>query len=287
LLVFAMLAAAIYGWVQGTQVDIVNAVRRGDVDAVRAALARDPSLVHTRVYPQGYERASDQQAYLTRTGRSAWTGRVLVHEAADHADQAVALLELLAGAGADLHVRLDGRTLLHRAVHDGRVDVATWLLDHGADVDAPNACEDGCAERGETPLHEPRLVQGEAMVALLMARGAALEAATARGRTPLHRAAQAGQLGNAVALCRYGADPARVDAEGQTPYDLARAPGIQRDTQLRSEDLRSLEAWLAPAGGCAQVSATARAGGAPVSDDAARQVFAATVREGAERVRGR
>ena len=270
-----ILGFAAYGFWQGTPDDLVRAVRRGDVATLASHLARHPNDVHTKVYPQGYETVSAQQAYRVREGRSPWAGRYLIHEAADRIEDPIPILEVLAAAGADVNVRLDGSTLLHRSATSGQLDVAGWLLDRGLDVNAPNDCANDCAERGQTPLHEPRAFNGEAMIVLLLARGATLEAVSARGRTPLHQAAHAGLLSNAFTLCRYGADPSRPDAHGQTAFDLARSSEAEHDQP--ADDLRHLQAWLAKDGGCARVAVTARETGEPVDEQAARRVFAATV----------
>jgi hypothetical protein len=271
-------AVAAYGFWQGTPLDVVNAVRSGDVATVKAALARDPSLVHTKVYPQGYERVDQQRDYRARTGDSPWQGRLLIHEAAAAGDGAVAMLDVLAAAGADLTVRLSGRTLLHLAARDGNLEVAGWLLGHGLDANLRNDCTDRCAEAGQTALHDAQALRADDMSALLLARGAAVDALAQDGRSPLHTAAQAGQLGGAFVLCRHGADPSRRDIQGQTPYDLAVAPGQPRDAAAAGGgQLADLIGWLKPDGGCARVAATARSSRAPVSDEAARVVFAETV----------
>lgn len=111
---------------------MVNAVRRGDLKAVTAEIARDPASVHARVYPQAYERVSQQRDYQARYGRSPWEGRYLIHDAAARGD--LPILETLAAAGADLTVRLDGRSLLHLAAREGNLQVAAWLLERGAFV---------------------------------------------------------------------------------------------------------------------------------------------------------
>jgi len=83
----------------------------------------------------------------------------------------------------------DGVTMLHRAACFGTLRVATWLLDHGADVNRKSQ-PDWWWPDGRTPLdyatlecaEEPsRRSACEAMAALLIARGAAL--------TPLSAAA--------------------------------------------------------------------------------------------------
>ena len=63
-----ILAIAAYGFWRGTPQDVVNAVRRGNVEAVRSALARDPANVHTKVYAQAYESLKSRSDYISRTG---------------------------------------------------------------------------------------------------------------------------------------------------------------------------------------------------------------------------
>ena len=272
-----IVALAAYGYWQGTPQDIVNAVGRGDRSAVTAALARDPALVHTKVYPQAYERASERRAYEARFGRSPWEGRYLIHNAIGLAE-AVPMLETLTAAGADLSVRLKGRTLLHLAASAGNLEVATWLLEGGADVHAVNDCEAGCEQRGQTPLHDAQAFRDSEMSELLLAHGARVDAPSVNGRSPLHVAGDGSRLSGAFVLCRHGADPAQKDRSGKTPYDLARSPASSRDpNRVRPEDEAQLVQWLKPDGGCQQVAAAARSTGAPVSEDDARKVYAQTV----------
>jgi ankyrin repeat protein len=256
--------------------DPINAVRTGNADALKAALARDPTLVHTKVYPQAYERPSQQAEYLSRHGRSAWEGRYLIHDAVGRGVDPLPVLEVLAAAGADLKVRLKGRTLLHIAAADGNLEVAGWLIAKGAALDAPNDCSDHCAERGNTPLHDALNFRDDAMSALLLERGTDVHARGANGWTPLHLAGDRGKLGGAFVLCRYGADPALKDSAGKTPYVVARA-SWDRHVATRTKDFDMLVQWLQPGGGCETVAETARKSGKPMSDEDARTVFTATV----------
>jgi ankyrin repeat protein len=85
----------------------------------------------------------------------------------------------------------DGVTMLHRAAQYGLLRVATWLLDHGADVNKPSQ-PDFWQWKGRTPLEfavweyaaDSDRSAREAMAALLIERGAELTplAAAALGR---------------------------------------------------------------------------------------------------------
>ena len=283
-LLLSILGIAAFGYLQGTPQDIINAVRSGDLEDVSVELARDPTRVHTKVFPQAYERLSQQQEYMSRHGQSPWKGRYLIHDALARGD--VRILEALARAGADLAVRIEGRSLLHIAARDGDIKVATWLLDRGADVQAANDCQPKCTELNQTPLHDAQAFRDDEMSALLLARGALVDAVDANGRSALHFAGGGGKLGGAFVLCRYGADPARQDAAEKTPYDLALARlaheatltrGLAEDEERPQDYGAMLVEWLKPQGGCATVAAAARAIGSPISDEDARKVFAETV----------
>lgn len=278
LLIAGILGLAAYGFWEGTPQDVVNAVRSGNVGALRKAVGRDPAAVHTKVYAQAFERQSDRTAYQARTGRSPWEGKYLIHEAVGRIINPEPMLDALAAAGADLTVRLKGRSLLHLAAHDGNLEVVKWLLDHGADPNARNACVEPCEGRGQTPLHEGLSFRADDMSELLLTHGAAVDAIAANGQTALHLAGLRGSLGGAFVLCRHGADPMRRDAAGKTPHDLALEPAPGADAKPpRSEGAEQFAQWLKPAGGCAIVAAKARTARSPVSDDDARQVFAETV----------
>ena len=273
--VLAGIGLGVYGFFQGEpDRDVVNATRAGDVAKVRQLLERDPALVRTKVYPQAYERVSQRRDYETRHGRSPWEGRYLIHDAAASGTNPLPMLDLLAAAGADLRVRVNGRTLLHDAARHGNVQVATWLIDHGADVNAANDCTDDCVERGWTPLHDAQRFRATEISQLLLARGASIGATGANGRSALHVAAATGSLDGAFVLCRYGADPAVKDTGGRTSHDLALAPVPPPDVAYTKPiDPAELHDWLKVDGGCAKVAALARRTGAPVPEDDARRVY--------------
>jgi ankyrin repeat protein len=275
LAVLAGIGLGAWGFFQGEpERDMVNAARAGDLAKVTRLLERDPALVRTKVYPQAFERVSQRRDYESRYGRSPWEGRYLIHDAVDGGTDPRLMLELLAAAGADLRVRLKGRTLLHDAARNGNVQVATWLIDHGADVNATNDCTDNCVEHGWTPLHDAQRFRATEMSQLLLARGANIDATSANGRSALHVAAATGSLEGAFVLCRHGADPALKDTGGRTSHELSLAPVPPPDVAyVKPVDPAELSNWLKVDGGCAKVAAIAMRTGAPVPEDDARRVF--------------
>lgn len=107
-------------------------------------------------------------------------------------------------------------TPLIQAAHQGWVRVATFLLDHGANVDARSPVE--------TPLIAATRSGNKALVELLLSRGANIEARDNNGETALHAATQKGFLTVVKTLIVHGADVnARNSAQNglETPLHLA------------------------------------------------------------------
>jgi ankyrin repeat protein len=91
---------------------------------------------------------------------------------------------LLLARGAELNpVLWGGETLLHVAIHWGRISSAEWLLKHGAN---PNTSREK------------------------------------DGWSPLHQAASRGVASIVTSLLEHGADPAATDHQGRKPLDVAR-----------------------------------------------------------------
>jgi Ankyrin repeats (many copies) len=76
-----------------------------------------------------------------------------------------------------------GETLLHVAIHWGRLSSAEWLLQHGASANTKRSKD---------------------------------------AWTPLHQAASRGAASIVAVLLKHGADPRAKDDYGQTPLDVAR-----------------------------------------------------------------
>jgi ankyrin repeat protein len=94
-------------------------------------------------------------------------------------------------------------------------EVAELLLDQGADICATNG-------RGDTALHVAATAGFARVAAILLARGAAVEAVCpGDGDTPLHRAAAAGHAEVVRLLVAAGANVAAKNAQGKSVRQLA------------------------------------------------------------------
>src|SRR6266480_98600 len=134
-----------------------------------------------------------------------------------------------------------GLTALHVAMLNNYTELAGWLLQRGANPNAPDG-------KGEAPLHAAAIFDrrpGCPMTRLLLAHGADLGARDPQGETPLHRAAFHGHTALAALLLSHGADTQARDGRGETPLHLACAPTahldmiqllIQRGADLNAED---------------------------------------------------
>lgn len=141
-----------------------------------------------------------------------------------------------------------GSTPLHHAVGFSSLAMMKLLLDNGADVSAKN-------RRGSTPLHWA--IADEAKTRLLLERGALIDAKQADGRTPVYQAASAANA-NAVLklLMDKGADANLATANGQTPLMAASGRGdvaamnllLQKKADVHAKNGAGATAMMAASG---------------------------------------
>ena len=164
-----------------------DAVRRGDVEAVKRLIARGADV-----------NAEDGQ------------GHTPLYVIADAGGGNVDVAEVLIAHGADLEKRCTRRycrpeTALHRAAENGQLGLVQLLIREGADVNAEG-------DHQGTPLHLAAEAGCEEVVEVLLSGGADLKRRDWTGRSPLHYAARSGHLGVVETLVERGAD---IDARGQ------------------------------------------------------------------------
>lgn len=191
-----------------TKVQLLIAVRTGNMAQVRTMLDKNPLLVNAKG---------------ERYARWTWisTGLTPLYEAAINNDSVMATL--LLDYGAVIHMK--PYDALRGAVHYQRGDIVKLLLAHGANADArPQHVLSGepYTTGWPTPLRLAAMKGYTEIVAILLAHGATVNASGPSGRTPLHWAALKGHLDIVHLLLEHGADISICDELGNTAIDWAR-----------------------------------------------------------------
>lgn len=111
----------------------------------------------------------------------------------------------------------DGFTPLGLAAYFGRVEIAQFLLEAGADpnIAAANALQ-------VAPLHSSVAANNYEITKLLLDHGADPNAKQQRNITALHGSAHLGNAKITSLLLEYGADKNVAMDDGKTPYDMAK-----------------------------------------------------------------
>ena len=208
------------------QDELIQAIVKNDAFRVRGLLNEDPDLVTT---PDSQGRTPILLALYF--GHEDLAGLIREESPTPTLFEAVALGEVeLAGellseaqAGANAFSP-DGFGLLGLAVYFGRVEMAKYLLESGADPDTPSANSSGVR-----PIHSALAHRDPetslAMARLLLEAGAETNVIQAGGWSPLHQAAAHGRRELAELLLAKGADTSATSDDGRTPAEMAKAKG--------------------------------------------------------------
>ncbi len=229
IILLVLLGTGICAGMQGSQA-VFEAVKKGDVAALKTILQSDPSAARAR----GENGRSPLQEALV-AGQSE-AARFLIDAGADlnwkdaegigplgyaalMGNAAVAGVLIERGAKVDAQDTAVGGTPLHLAVLGGYADLVRLLVDKGAPLEARS-------KDGRTPLALAVERGTRDCAEVLLSRGADPGTADAMNRTPLHRAVLAADIGMVKVLLARKADPGIRSAYGNTPLDLAVQAGL-------------------------------------------------------------
>lgn len=197
--------------------EIIEAVKRGDAEAVERLLDADPKLL----------RASEKNISAIMLalyhGQPA-IARLFVergaeltfHEACALGDGERVMAMLAADPSLLNSKSPDGFPAIGLPIFFRQPDVARYLIEQGADVSAPADNPMRVA-----PVHAAAAACDRETLLMLLERGADANAKQQLDYTPMHTAASRGDIETAKLLLRFGASPNSLGADGQTPGDVA------------------------------------------------------------------
>lgn len=198
--------------------EFADAIKAGDAARVAELLDREPQLVTegegnvSAVLLAVYHGKPDIARLLVERGAP-----VSFAEACALGD--AAQVKQMVGADAEL-VRsrsADGFSAAAMAIFFGHGELARWLYEHGADVNA--AAEN---QARVAPVHAAAAVCDRETMRVLLDRGADPNARQQMDFTPLHAAASRGDIAMAELLLAHGAQRDVTSADGITVAGMAR-----------------------------------------------------------------
>lgn len=216
--------------------ELHDAIQKKDLEAVKKLLAAKPDLRDEK----------DDPLPLSPLQHAAMVG-------------AGEIAEFLISKGADLHSDEQTMSLLAAAAAGGSKELVAMLLDKGMDVGwrgegsmtvlcfaktpeiAALLLEKGAkleavVKGGKSPLQWQAENGNAEVIKLLLSKGAAINATDQMGMTALHDAAMAGSKEAAAVLLEHGADPNVRMVTGVTPLDVALSLSKEKFSKIGDPD---------------------------------------------------
>jgi len=241
--------------------DILNAVKKGNIDKVKELLKKDPELINSK---DQWQNNLLKVALLNRDRKMAKflienkidinyirkdIGESAFHMAVYRSHGSLEIVKLMIKYGADINLKdRRGQTPLNYAVSGGNKEIVNFLLDKGADLNTEGRLFErtmrsaiaGGLERiidklvktkdvnylsktrsGNTYLHEVAQGGMAKFVEPFIRKGMDANEKNVYGWTPLHYAASRGNTEVIDLLIKNGADKNMRAIDGQTPYNIA------------------------------------------------------------------
>ena len=201
--------------------ELTDAIKQGDTARINELLDADPALATaaennvTPVLLAIYLGKRDAAQLLASRAPSLSFAEAVALGDSERVKQ------MLAADPALLHSRsTDGFPAAGLAIFFGHGELARWLIEQGADVNAAASNPQKVA-----PLHAAATVCDRETMRLLLERGADPNARQQAGFTPLHGAASRGDIEAGKLLLARGADRTAKSDDGMTAADVARKYG--------------------------------------------------------------
>lgn len=213
---------------------LLQAIRAGNSNAIRAALTQgadvnapdadgDTPLMLAAMYADAaamkllIERGADVKA-VSPAGAGA------LHRATASLEKVRMLVER--GADVNQPSKMGKTPLMIAASRDGAGPVVAYLVEHGAKVSPADSVESPfkgipLGGGGTTALAQAAKAHDGEALAILLRKGADVNAKEKNGSTPLHNAIASRNRENALALIAHGADVNAAMVSGTTPLSLA------------------------------------------------------------------
>jgi ankyrin repeat protein len=222
MLAVLVLAAAVHVGAAGSE--LIDAVKRQDLPAVRTLIAKRADINATEAdgftalhWAVQRDNLAAVDVLLKSGANARATSRYNVsplYLAATNGNAAI--VERLLDAGADPNgTAFDGQTMLMTAALTGRSDAVRLLLTHGARVDVVEPY------KGQTALMWAAAEGNTDVVNVLLEAGARFDAKSTGGFTPLLFAVRNAHIDTAVALLKRGANVNELAPDGSSALSMA------------------------------------------------------------------